>query len=448
VNRTKDAEAVIDKALKKNPRDLDALLQRGAMFLAAKDYRSAEADLTEVLRLKPDSADVHYALAKVHQARGARPSYRQELSETLRINPLLLSVRFEMARDFITDNKAKAALDLLSETPDPQKDLPSVIAQRNWAHWALGDLPAMRKGIDQGLARDRTQDLLIQDGLWKLRSGKTPAARTSLEEALKLDPADVRALTALKDSYLIQKQTAQALQKIKEFADRQPKSAPVQEFYGTLLMASGDRQGARAAFETARSADPKFVRAGLSLTQLDIVEGKFDDAQKRLEAMLTTGADFSLVRLWLGNLKVTKGDNKAAIEEFRRVAAADPRNTQALNNLAYLLAETAGKHEEALKYAQQALEVSPESGEYRDTLGWILYRKGLYSSAVKELELAAAKEAKQDALWHYHLAMAYTKAGDLNRGRATLQTALKRNPNLPEAQLAMQMIGTDGKTIR
>jgi len=37
--------------------------------------------------------------------------------------------------------------------------------------------------------------------------------------------------------------------------------------------------------------------------------------------------------------------------------------------------------------------------------------------------------------------MAYSKAGDAVRGKATLATAMKLNPNLPEAKIAQQMIG-------
>jgi Tfp pilus assembly protein PilF len=49
--------------------------------------------------------------------------------------------------------------------------------------------------------------------------------------------------------------------------------------------------------------------------------------------------------------------------------------------------------------------------------------------------------ARDNVVWKYHLAMAYSKAGDTARGRATLEAALKLNPNLPEAKIAQQMIG-------
>ena len=47
-------------------------------------------------------------------------------------------------------------------------------------------------------------------------------------------------------------------------------------------MASGDRVQARAAFEAAIRADLRFVSADLSLTQIDVAEGKLEDARKRL----------------------------------------------------------------------------------------------------------------------------------------------------------------------
>jgi len=48
-------------------------------------------------------------------------------------------------------------------------------------------------------------------------------------------------------------------------------------------------------------------------------------------------------------------------------------------------------------------------------------------------------------LWKYHLAMAYAKAGNLSRARATLQVALKQNPNLAEAKTAQDVLASAQK---
>ncbi len=439
VNRTPDAEKVLDKALQKNPKDFDALLQRGEISLANGKYGPAEADLNQVLHVQPNSAEAQYLLGKLHQARGETLSYRQDLSKALQLNPYLLSVRLELAGVLTDAKEGQAALDLLGEAPESQKQLPGFLVQRNWALWALGNMPEMRKGIDQGLASGKSSDLLLQDGLWKLRTGNPSGARAALEQALNMNSGDLRALAALKQTYDAQKQSSAALQKVKEYASRQPKSAPVQEYLGVLLMATGDKKDARAAFEAAKAADPRFVTADLSLIQLDAAEGKLDDAAGALKALISADGGNTTARLWLGNIEESKGDHNAAIEQFRKVLEANPSDAQASNNLAYLLVEYHGQTDEALKYAQKAVELAPERPAYCDTLGWILYRKGVYGSAVKYLEKADSHSA--NAVWKYHLAMAYAKAGERNRGRATLQAALQLNSKVPEARIAQDVVG-------
>lgn len=441
VARRSDATKVLTVALKENPKDVEALLQRCRINLLEGAIADADRDIAQVLRFQPDSAQAHYVLAKIQGKRGQELMQRQELSEALRLNKFLLPARLDLVQLLTKTKHTSAALQLLDdkELPNSQKLLLPVLEARCWTLWAMDDMSELRKSLDAALRVGRTPDLLILDGLWKLNSGKPTEARAALEEALKINPGDLRALEALSHSYALQKQGSVALEKVKEYAARQPKSAPVQEFLGTLLMAQGERKQARAAFETARAADPTYLKAKLSLIQTDVVEGKFADAQRRLEEIVSSGEQNPVVRLWLANTYVINKNENAAVEQYRQVVAAEPNNVLALNNLAYLLAE-ANKPGEGLKYAQKAKELAPETAEYSDTLGWVLYRQGIYPLAVQELERATSKDGQP--LWKYHLAMAYAKVGDFNRGRATLQAALKQNPNLAEAKAAQQMLGS------
>jgi Tfp pilus assembly protein PilF len=257
---------------------------------------------------------------------------------------------------------------------------------------------------------------------------------------LKIDPRDVRALVALHESYEIQKQTAVAVEKVKEYAARAPESAPVQNFLGALLLARGDNAGARSAFQAAKAADAPSTDADLELARVDVSEGRLTDAQNRLQAVVSTTPANTTAQLWLGEVELMRADRHGAEKQFRALVSAQPENPEALNNLAYLIAENGGQPAEALKYAQKAKELAPDTPEYSDTLGWILYKQGLYPSAVQELERATAKRSKPT--WEYHLAMAYAKAGDDKRARSVLNSALKQNPKLPEAQLAQQVVGS------
>ena len=438
LRRPDEGRKIIDRILEKNPKDVEGLLQRAEMYVEAGKYLDAETDLNQVLHFKPDAAEVHYALAQLHKLRVSPLKQRAELYEALRLNPYLLPARVELVELLLTmTSGAKAALDLVEDAPESQR--PDLLVARNWALWALGDFKQMRAGIDRGMANGRTVDLMIQDGMWKLSQNDSNGARIALEEALKINPADLRALTALKQVYATQKQSGVAVQKVKEYAAKQPNSAPVQQFLGLMMWANGNIPQARQAFEAAKTASPSYQRAEMSLAQLDVMEKKWDAARNRLQAVVAADDRNARAHLWLGNLLEFQGNHTGAIVEYRKVLDVEPENPAALNNLGYLLAAYQNQPDEALKYAQKAQEISPNDPDVADTLGWTLYQKGMYTSAVPHLERAAAKDGG-NVVWKYHLAMAYAKAGNLQKGRATYEAALKRDPNVSEAAVAKQVL--------
>jgi Flp pilus assembly protein TadD len=88
------------------------------------------------------------------------------------------------------------------------------------------------------------------------------------------------------------------------------------------------------------------------------------------------------------------------------------------------------------------VELDPKNPDFVDTLGWVLFRRGVYEAAVTHLERAAS--IKPTAVRHYHLAMAYYKAGKEERGRTALLAGLRIDPTLPEAKAAQQLMGSLG----
>jgi Flp pilus assembly protein TadD len=216
-----------------------------------------------------------------------------------------------------------------------------------------------------------------------------------------------------------------------------PKSAGVQYFLGSLLLQTGDKAQAKQAFAAAKSIDPNYSPADMSLAQIDLLQSDWKNARQELNTILTTQGENPMARQWLGMLEAAAGDQTAAIADFRKVIEAQPDNAKALNNLAYLLVETGNQTEEPLKYAQKAVELSPGNPDFEDTLGWVLYRRAVYDLAVKHLESSISK--KSTALPNYHLAMACIKSGREERGRAALNAALRMDASLPEAKIAQEM---------
>jgi len=126
------------------------------------------------------------------------------------------------------------------------------------------------------------------------------------------------------------------------------------------------------------------------------------------------------------------------INRFRDMVEQHPGDALALNGLADALAQ-AGRLEEALPLARQAVDAEPKNGMILDTLGWILFRQEQFDEA-----LATLKESNKYLPNHpivlYHLGAAQLAAGNSTAGRETLRRALGLSQNFPGADEARRLL--------
>lgn len=431
------AEAVLAKALKKNSKDVDALLQRAKIYITSREYDKAENDLHEVASFKSDSAEAHYLLATTHRERGNIMSEKQELGDALRLDPHFLRARLALAKVHLASNAPKAALDLLEEAPGRQKQTPPVTILRNWALVGVGRAAEVRTIVDRMLATQRIPEVLLQDATLRMLNRDFVKARAAAEEMLKTNPEDIRAIDVVIRSYQAQKNLPAALARIRELAVQRPKSAQLQMVLAQLLLLSGNRAQARATFQAAKAADPQRLSADLALARMDFEENNLEASRAQLKQILSRQKN-ATASLLLASVEQKAGHIEPSMEQYRNVLAVEPNNVLALNNLAFLLSNYGNNPDEALGFAERAKELAPDDASVENTIGWVLYRKGLYTMAIRHLSAADTKQPS--ALRKYHLGMAYVKAGEPARGRELLRTAIKLDPNLPDAQAVREML--------
>lgn len=118
-----DAPAELDLAVEKGGFHRDALLQRAALAVAAKDFRKARGDLERVLAVFPADAEARQRLATAHLGLGDDAKAATALADTLRADPKRL---------------ASVAADLLSQADALEQkfpDSPGIAA--DWLQKAL-----------------------------------------------------------------------------------------------------------------------------------------------------------------------------------------------------------------------------------------------------------------------------------------------------------------------
>jgi len=432
----KETEAwqLLEKALKKNPKDTDALLIRGRLELSQSKGTEAQADANAVLQYAPDSAEAHKILAEVYRTRREALLEQRELAEVVRLKPSDLPARLSLAQ-LLRESKAyKTALDLMSQAPSEQAQTLPWIIERNWILVDSGDQAELARGVAEGLKLRRVPDLILQLGTLNYQKHNYPAAREAAEELLKMNPTDTVALDLVARTYVVEKQSAVALKRVQDAVTKQPSSARLQQFLGRFLLFMKKPGEARQAFLAAQRLDSKSLAPIVALAEMDLQDRHFDRVRTTLAPLVANGRADIDTKMVLAEAELGAGNDARALELYRKVADEQPRNAKALNNTAYMLVDRAHQPDEALKYAQLAVELAPGSPAEEHTLGWVLYSKGLYQTALPHLQTAATKDPKAEHL--YHLAAVQFRTGDIERGRQALAEAMKINPRAPEAAVA------------
>ena len=74
---------------------------------------------------------------------------------------------------------------------------------------------------------------------------------------------------------------------------------------------------------------------------------------------------------------------RKSAEESREMIAADPDNPSPYNQLAWLVGNTEGDFDEALRFSLKSLELKPDEGGFYDTLARVYFAKGDVENARK-----------------------------------------------------------------
>src|SRR5262249_42887752 len=176
-----------------------------------------------------------------------------------------------------------------------------------------------------------------------------------------------------------------------------------------------------------------------ALAQLYLFERKLDQARAEFEAMAERSPTSVAAHTMVGVLLEAKGDIEGARGRFERVLQIDPEAAVACNNLAWIYSQHGGNLDVAMHLAQTAQKRMPEVPEVGDTLGFIYYKKNLTSLAISTLKVSAEKDPG-NALYQYHLGLAYASAGDTTKARGSLSRALALKPDFDGAEQARSLL--------
>jgi predicted Zn-dependent protease len=162
------------------------------------------------------------------------------------------------------------------------------------------------------------------------------------------------------------------------------------------LLAESQRQmkdydGASATVRQLRAAFPDDTRGLLMEAQLQLAQGRREEALGTFAALVKRVPDQAIIAYQYAQLLQDAGRIQDAEQVLRSVLARDPMDANALNSLGYMFAERGERLDEAVELLQRALKIEPGNPSFLDSLGWAFFKQGALVEAEKPLAEAAAK---------------------------------------------------------
>ncbi len=295
----------------------------------------------------------------------------------------------------------------------------------------------------------------------------------SLENLLKLEPADVRGNILLGEVFLARKEGKKAVAQFQKLTAMAPESAQARYKLGLAYMLAGDDEPAALELQKAKSLAPELAEVGLALAELKMKSGKTQEAIKDLENLILRKPEFVPAYIALGRIYLSKGDREKASETFSKIAgiapkdprgpyymgivhnarheteparqqfekalALDPGYAEALDQLV-LMDVAAGKPEAALERVLRQARIAPDSFEIQFILGSLYLKMNRPDDAKAAFTKALAINPGY-ARACVELSRIYMMGGQYRDGIGVLEKALNSRPAPDDEQLLMMLMG-------
>jgi Tfp pilus assembly protein PilF len=375
------------EAARRHPRSAAVALAVGRLESMVGNITAARDALRRTLDIEPGNATALAGLAWMALASGDALDAAAWISELGRIDgprAKLQALRLHLVRGDIAAAKRSEEL-LLAGAADSVSTMYSIAEAYLAAGQARTAETWMRKAVD---ARPDVPEYWLLLSRAQVLIADRTGARRSVQRALEIRPAWLPASRHSMALYLADENLAGALAVLDELRAVGVAERTLQVMRGDLLLASGRYKDAAAAYAAMRSTGRDTREFMLRWVSARRSAGIADPLRPLVEYLAREPLD-SQLRIALAEQLSQLGQPTAAIREYRRVLAHDADNVVALNNLAWLLAETgSGTLDEAVALAERALALAPSAPAVLDTAGWLLHRAGRAAEALPLLERA------------------------------------------------------------
>jgi putative PEP-CTERM system TPR-repeat lipoprotein len=435
--RTGEAHTALDALIAREPGNGPALLLKARWLLAEGRLEPALARARAAVTAAPRLAMAHYVRG-LAEAASHRPSEAiKSFSEVLRLNSRATIAQVQLSRLHLSRNSVDSAVifaeQALRNAPDSLDARLALVRA-----WIARDDFSLAESELAALKRQAPAVAAVHalDGSLAMIRGNHAAARSAFDRALQLDASSVEALTGLTTLDMVQGRVAAARARVEAVMNAGVENADVLFLAGKVFVAAGDSEPAARVLRRNIELDPLNLDTYALLARVYADRGALDSARAEFDRLVEQEPRNIAARQMAALIAHVQGNLEAAESRYLEILKIEPRAALAGNNLAAIYAERGENLDLAQRLAETAADQFPMHPEVQDTLGFIYYQRHALAPAIRRFERSIAADPR-NAMYHYHLGLAYTKNGEPDRARRALEQALALNPQLTDARQAL-----------
>jgi tetratricopeptide (TPR) repeat protein len=429
-----------NNVLRQDSQYYEGLSLQARLQLLSGNTSGAIEKLERMARTYPKVPVVHLQLAQAYMANNQTNQAAASLNTALTLNPKYTDALLMRASiQIYTGDTAPAIVTMRQLTQQEPASVPAwlLLAEAYRAEGLFKDAIQIYQQLENTYTNSPQIPLMLGRNFFQQQ--KYTDARREFEKSLKILPDYLPALEQLVDLDLFQKNYSSALQRVQQMVVKNPDQAVLQLLLGKSFVAGGETNQAETALNKAITLQPDSQAAYLMLAQLHSATGQKQKALDDLRTALQRDPENMAALLLMGMIYDSDQDYEKARVNYEKVLEKTPDSFVALNNLSCIYADHLGQLDRAYPLARRAAELNPNDPAIGDTLGWILFRRGEYLSALALIRQSAAKLTSIPAV-QFHLGMAAYMTGFEEEAKTAFQAALKLTGGFPDKDLCRQRL--------
>ena len=420
----KGAKLLLEKVLKTNPQNSDALFVKASIELSENNSNQAIIILRTLLNQNPESVNALALLARAHISNNSFELANEYYRKVLQIRPINETVALEYISVLIQRNELALADDALQTVLNSYPK--SISALKLLAELKLmeGDWLEAHKIADH-IDRLGGDKMLIEQIFGLAYKGQKEYEQSidAFKRAHIASPSRLQPIVALVTTYIKVGKKEQALQFLMSVLESHPSNLYALVLIGQKYALDNDLKNAQIYYKKAIEMNPNEMLGYQQLSRFYINQERYQDALLVIDQGLKVLPHNLPLKLSIARIYEKAGMFKEAIVIYEEIIKDQPGVMLAKNNLASILSENFTDEKNLKRAYELSKDFENSSNPYfRDTLGWVYYKLDEYQKASNIFE--GVIETKQGiAIFHYHYGKSLLAEGKIQQAKLQLNKA-------------------------